>query len=277
VLFLQLPVSLAIWNLLPKLRFLQYPWRWTLVVEAPMAIFFAAAVWPGRKAKRGHVYTTVAACLVVFVIAACVSEKRFLRACPPDDTAAKLKAAFRAGGLEGTDEYEPPDADHWKIAAGLPDACFTRSSSTALGLPEGGGYIPVWNNGQGACLTTAAAAERRPGHLRVMLAAPGSGFAVLRLLRFPAWRVQVNGREVDAAHPADGSDPRDDGLTEVPVPQGQVTITADWTATPDVIAGRWLSGLALLLLAALGATERRLRRQSNVRLQVKGTLNKSLF
>ena len=46
VLFLQLPISLPVWNLLPKLRFLQFPWRWLVVLEAPMAIFVAAAVWP---------------------------------------------------------------------------------------------------------------------------------------------------------------------------------------------------------------------------------------
>jgi hypothetical protein len=36
VLLLQLPFTLPLWNLLPKLRFLQFPWRWLVVVEAPM-------------------------------------------------------------------------------------------------------------------------------------------------------------------------------------------------------------------------------------------------
>src|ERR1700723_2686070 len=52
VLFLLLPISLPVWDLLPKLRFLQFPWRWLLVVEAPMGIFFAAAVWPGNARMR---------------------------------------------------------------------------------------------------------------------------------------------------------------------------------------------------------------------------------
>jgi len=52
ILFLQLPISLPVWNLLPKLRFLQFPWRWLVALEAPMAIFFAAAVWPGAAARR---------------------------------------------------------------------------------------------------------------------------------------------------------------------------------------------------------------------------------
>ena len=50
VLVLLLPFSQPVWNLLPKLRFLQFPWRWLVVVEAPMAVLFAAAVWP--RAER---------------------------------------------------------------------------------------------------------------------------------------------------------------------------------------------------------------------------------
>ena len=45
VLLLQFPLSLPVWNTLPKLRFLQFPWRWLVVLEAPMGIFFASAVW----------------------------------------------------------------------------------------------------------------------------------------------------------------------------------------------------------------------------------------
>jgi hypothetical protein len=43
----------------------------------------------------------------------------------------------------------------------------------------------------------------------------------------------------------------------VPVPQGPSRITADWTTTPDVWAGRALTALALALLAGLFAFERR--------------------
>jgi hypothetical protein len=46
----------------------------------------------------------------------------------------------------------------------------------------------------------------------------------------------------------------------VRVPQGPVNLKVDWTTTADVVAGRWLSGLSLLLLAALAYLERRLSR-----------------
>ena len=52
VLLLQFPFSRPLWNLLPDLRFLQFPWRWLGVLEAPMAVFFAAALWPLRSNGR---------------------------------------------------------------------------------------------------------------------------------------------------------------------------------------------------------------------------------
>jgi len=49
VLVLLFPVSHLVWNTLPEFRFLQFPWRWLLTIEAPMGVFFAAAVWPGSR------------------------------------------------------------------------------------------------------------------------------------------------------------------------------------------------------------------------------------
>jgi hypothetical protein len=50
---------------------------------------------------------------------------------------------------------------------------------------------------------------------------------------------------------------RTDGLIVVPVPQGAVDVTVDWARSPDVLAGRWVSGFSLLLLAGLVWVERR--------------------
>jgi hypothetical protein len=41
-----------------------------------------------------------------------------------------------------------------------------------------------------------------------------------------------------------------------------VNLTVDWTATPDAIAGRWLSGLAVLLLTGLWLLERKVKGRS---------------
>jgi hypothetical protein len=251
VLVLQFPVSLPVWNLLPKLRFLQYPWRWTLIVEAPMAIFFAAAIWPspgGARLKRNAVALT---CAVFFLTATASAGIHFLRICKEGDTVSDLLEQFRSsGGLEGTDEYEPPDGDHWKIATGLPDACFSTAADTTLGISENPDATPSWRPDQGSCAITATAQLRQHNHMRVEIVAPHAGYVILRLLSFPAWRISVNGQTVQPA------DPRDDGLIAVPVPQGPVDLAVDWTTTPDVLAGRWVTAIGLLLAMGLVAVER---------------------
>ena len=64
-------------------------------------------------------------------------------------------------------------------------------------------------------------------------------------------RIRVNG-QLQQALPR-----RDDGLIAVPVPQGAVDVTVDWTRSPDVLAGRWVSAFSLLLLIAMWWVELR--------------------
>jgi hypothetical protein len=90
--------------------------------------------------------------------------------------------------------------------------------------------------------------------MRIETVAAHSGFLILRLRRYPAWRLTVNGRL------ASNIPVRDDGLIAVPVSQGPVDVSVDWAATPDVIAGRSVTMLALLALIGVGLTESKLRR-----------------
>jgi hypothetical protein len=251
-LFLQLPVSGALWNLLPKLRFLQYPWRWTLVVEAPMAIFLAAAIWPSQSSRRWPRILVVSVCAAAFLASAAVAGKAFLRVCQEGDTISDLRAQYDAGGgMEGTDEYEPADSDHWKLATGLPDACFTAESDATLGVVGEGSPTPAWRFEQGSCQAVVSFQHHDPEHIQLATNAPHAGYLILRLVSYPAWRIRVNGR------PTEPTDPRDDGLIAVPVPQGPIDLAIDWTTTPDVTAGRSVSVAAILLLIALGWLERK--------------------
>jgi hypothetical protein len=259
VLFLQLPISLPVWNLLPKLRFLQFPWRWLVVLEAPMAVFFASAVWPAASARRWQRVAVAAACAAVFLAVTATAGWVFFQPCDEDDAVAGMLARYRSGaGMGGTDEYEPPGADDSLLASGLPGACLVSDPATLLGKGSGEpDTAPVWDAAQGSCDETFEAAPARAKnhaeHFEILASASHPGYLILRLRSYPAWRVEVNGR------PVAGLPQRDDGLMAVPVPKGPVDLTADWTVTPDVIAGRWLSGLALLLIAALWWLERRLQ------------------
>jgi hypothetical protein len=255
VLFLLLPVSLPMWNLLPKLRFLQFPWRWLLVVEAPMAIFFAAAVWPRKSARRWPRPAAACVCSLLFLAATIFAARNFFRDDPETDDFSTFLSTYRSGaGFIGTDEYAPPGADNYFVATSLPDACLTSKFDTELGIAPNLEDNPVWRPDQGSCMATATTQLRQPEHMRINAFTAQAGFLILRLRTYPAWRVTVNG-QLAAGLPA-----RLDGLMVVPVPQGPVNLTVDWTTTPDVIAGRCVSVVALLGLIALGLLENKLMR-----------------
>src|SRR5208337_4672559 len=102
VLLLLFPISRPVWHLLPEMPFLQYPWRWLEAVEAPMAIFFVAAVWPSRRDARRSRRAVLAACAVLFLAATVFAGTRFFQVCYPEDTVPSVLADYGAGtGFEG--------------------------------------------------------------------------------------------------------------------------------------------------------------------------------
>jgi hypothetical protein len=88
----------------------------------------------------------------------------------------------------------------------------------------------------------------------INLVTPEAGYAVLRLMEYPSWRVTVDGK------PAQDRPGRDEGLMAVPVVAGSHVIDLQWSASSDVIAGRAISAISLLALAVVAMLERRQRR-----------------
>ncbi|HXS74829.1 MAG TPA: hypothetical protein VN753_01545 [Terracidiphilus sp.] len=260
ILFLQFPISLPIWNFLPKLRFLQFPWRWLVVLEAPLGIFFAAAVWPTRRLVRRIL---VASCTVLFLGITAASLIMFHQFCDAEDRVQGMLNAYRSGqGFEGVDEYTPPHTDNTLAVIGVPDACLSANANTVLATASSDGTLPEWDPANGHCDATYAWVRHKgkiPVEHRLITAeVPHAGFLILHLREYAAWQVRVNGRLL-----AFGADPvltplpsRQDGMMAVPVPQGHVDVAIDWTNTRDVLIGRWLSAISLILLGGLWFGER---------------------
>jgi hypothetical protein len=273
VLFLLLPISQPVWDLLPLLRMLQFPWRWLLIVEAPMAIFLALAIWPditvqksgGRrrtaKTARGQ-WQRVAAVILcgALFLAGIVSGFTFFQACTVDMNLPALLSSFMGGlGSSGRLEYAPEGANLGLVALYLPGACLTNEPLTALGATmrraETTRVRQVWQAAQGSCEATYPM-EKGPSrggaeHYQVKAVLEHPGYLILRLQRYPAWRVSVNGQTVDRLPE------REDGMMAVPVPSGTVNVDVDWTTMPDVTAGRWLSAIGALAIAGLWFLERK--------------------
>jgi len=117
------------------------------------------------------------------------------------------------------------------------------------------GDNPEWRAGDsGSIAATIDAMRRNEEYWVVRLSTPETGYAVLRLMDYPSWRVTVDGKV------APGRPLREDGLMAVPVAAGKHTIEVQWSATQDVIAGRAVSSislLALVLMAIFGGKFRR--------------------
>lgn len=247
VLLLQLPISLPLWNALPRLRFLQFPWRWLVAVEAPMAVLLAAAVWPRTRRPRR---IAAALCALFFLASAAFAGIVFNQNCYPEDAVPGMWDSYvQHIGFDGTDEYAPPDADNSLVATSLPDACLLTDPTRKLGGGDPD-LTPDWSADQASCDATYPFTGGNVEHRRLRAVLPHAGYLVLRLRRYPAWTLRVNGQ------PAAAAPLRADGLIAVPVPAGPVRLAVDWTTTPDVRASRWLAILAFATLLLLLPIER---------------------
>ena len=253
VLLLHLPVSEPLWNLLPRLRYLQYPWRWLLVLEAPTGIFLAATLWPGRSVRLWQRVGICLVCAGLLLASVDFATRRFLLSRDQSGLASLLDAYKSGAGFDGIQEYAERGWDNSLVAMGLPDACLVADPNVMLGAGGSLGENPHWSPELGSCIATAAATVRQPEHRRIALTALRSGYLVLRLRSYPAWRITVNGQPTTPIS-RDG-----DGLIAIPVPAGFISVAVDWMSMPDAGAGRAISGASLILLAGLYFEERRLR------------------
>jgi 6-pyruvoyl-tetrahydropterin synthase related domain len=246
ILLLQLPVSNAIWKLAPHMAFLQFPWRWSIALGTAGCALAGMAVVGETKQWLALVAGIVIAAMAIS------GGILFFQPCDEEDAVTPQMAAFQVGdGVEGTDEYTPVGVDNAAIQQHLPlvRVLHAEQDDTADSTP---GDNPEWRPGDPGSIQAKVDARRPNGeHWLVSTTTPQPGFAVLRLMDYPAWYVTVDSKPV-LHRPS-----REDGLMAVPLPAGNHQIEVRWQATSDVIAGRTLSAIALLALLGVAMRERR--------------------
>jgi hypothetical protein len=209
---LMLSFTFFLWQHLPKLRFVQLPWRWLLCLNVPFALLMTIA-WR-RWAMRAVV---CAAMLFVLVVA-------WHRVQPPWwDTAADINEMLdnqRDGpGYEGTDEYVPTGADPYEIDKNARRVTFDGPGRSRI-------EMKLW----GAESKFFTAEVTSPGKL------------VLRLFNYPAWHVEMNGLPVASeTHEVTGQ-------LMIPVEAGQSQVRLTVIRTWDRTAGGVISAVTLFLV-----------------------------
>ncbi len=255
IFLLQLPISAPLWHLAPHLAYLQFPWRWLLVLSPVAALLTTGAL--ARRLPRLWMIATVAALALTSLF---VCTRDYYQVCDEEDNVRAQLALFDSGirpagimrgiGVEGTDEYTPRDADNSAVAQNLPAARVLRSPDGEL--PDSTRQSnPDWH--ADPTLEQPAQVDIRQWsaeHRDLTIRTTAPGFAVLRLMDYPAWQVTRNGVAAVRLH-------RDDGLLTIALPAGSSHIEIKWSTTPDVWAGRGLTLLALCIWVPLLWRERR--------------------
>ena len=201
------------WELLPKLRFVQFPWRWMSVLAVPFAVFLGGAM--ARK-RWGWVWAAVTFSLLGATGAGLVHQGWWTK----NDIAILRQEIVRGEGFEGTFEYDPKGDDHTNVPVAKAQEVQVMDTDSTPG-PNTPPTVRV---------------ERWSPEYKEVTVNTHDPFALgLRLLNYPAWRVKVNGAVVT---PQDGED---FNQMLVPLKAGESHIQVRFRRTWDRSAGGALS------------------------------------
>jgi len=244
IVFVMFPVSNVLWEHLPEFRFIQLPFRWLLCLGIPLTILFTLATAQGPQSfpanssspdRRSSIRRWSARVFVLtLLIATVVISGRYTQ--PPWwDNASDIKemsdAISDGTGYEGSDEYVPIGGDPYELNKALPQVSDGIDSAANTQILE-------WS-----------ALEK---HFTMRSTTPQN--LTVRLFNYPAWKVTVNGKPVEAQ----SSDVT--GLIVVPVPAGNSDVRIVFRRTFDCLAGAIVSlfclALCIFLLARLSIRSR---------------------
>jgi 6-pyruvoyl-tetrahydropterin synthase related domain len=223
--------TLPLWTWLPKLRFVQFPWRWMSVLAVVFAVTFPAAI-----AGRRRAWIAVAALFLVLAgTAAYLARGAWW---DEEDFSSIHQAIEQGSGYEGTDEYDPVGDDHYDLPRNQPRARALPAIPSAKARPQAAIRVERWTAQDRILLVSA----RDPVRLAV------------RLLDYPAWRVTVNGAAVVPQH--------EGGIAAMilPLAAGVSHIEIRFSRTPDRTLGGLISLFALGLAVGLARSAGRVGR-----------------
>ena len=245
---LQLRWTDGVWRLAPELKFLQFPWRWMMVLGLVFAALAGLAL-RGEAATRRAIAVRAALMLLLAGGMAVLSSLLFWQPCDDEDNVQAQIATFHEAGFEGTDEYTPQGADNGEIQQGLPQVRLLKSPNAEQASD---GNNSQWTSDPSEEIAADVKVDRwNSEHKSVTIVTAQPAYAVLRLMDYPAWRVTRNGAVVSERAR------RGDGLMAIPIAAGTNHIDVRWRTTGDQWAGIGISLAALAITLVLWLKGRR--------------------
>ncbi|MFN2530753.1 MAG: hypothetical protein ABR555_05615 [Pyrinomonadaceae bacterium] len=217
---LMLPPSAFLWRRLPELRFLQFPWRWLLLLSLPFAFFSAAA---GHSRTWRVVIWTTLICVIFATGTAIAGDTAW----DSEDT-QKLVADIGAGrGYEGIEGFEPRGSSPDELDDTVPLIAEFDAASGDINEPEESNItLRQW------------AAENKSFDVK----SNEPVTLVLRLLNYPAWEVEVDNKIVTT-----GTAPQT-GQILLQLPGGSHRVDLQFRVTGDRFIGMVISSISIVLL-----------------------------
>jgi hypothetical protein len=241
--FLMFRPSLILWQILPQLRYVQFPWRWLSPLCAAGALLLAMAA--GRTQRKWMPWTVAALTIAAAGVGIVHGVRWDAGHRHMDDLVAAIRSG--AGYRENAEWSRPLGSDPSKLPANAPLVASAGS---------GGGES-----------ATSPGVEIRvrkwlPEHKVFSVSSARADLLRIKLLAYPAWVAKVNGAIVPIM--TDG----ESGQMLLAVPPGvtQAEVTFGWTR--DRAAGAVLSLITVLAVVPalwlFAARSRPIARQSNV-------------
>jgi hypothetical protein len=246
ILILLVPISAPLWRHAPQLAYIQFPWRWLLVLAPVVALYLSGCI-----AHRSRAPWSIAAVALLCIASIAACTPRFHQYCDEEDNVHAQVALMHDGsGEEGTDEYTPHNDDNAEIVQDMPLVrvlATPRADEPDSGKVQNPEYKSDPASERHATITVT---DWSPEHHAVVVNTPAPGYAVFRLMDYPAWAIHRDAAEIKL-RPT-----RDDGLLTIPVQQGRSEIDIRWRTTPDISIGRVVSLLGLCVFGFVRYRER---------------------
>jgi len=230
---LMLPVTAPVWTWLPKLHYVQFPWRCLLALDVPFAFCLAAAMGRLRGAGKHAAWAMMLAGLAIAGLL--LTRNNWWDS---GGVADFYEEHFGAdAGYFGSDEYGPRGSDHYDLNRQAPLVSLENAENTRRDSRE-----------------RVEVQQWAPLQKNFIVHSSQPATAALRLLNYPAWQVEVNGEPAPAF-----SNPQT-GQMLISLPAGASRVQVAFGITPDRLAGDAISAAAAVILAGLVLASRRRQR-----------------
>jgi len=247
------PLTTTLWNHLPELSFLQFPWR--MIALQGVLLALAAALLLNRT-KLPYLAAVAATCALALALTFTASHL-YRQGCELfDGPAARAQLFATHHGVDSTDEYTPGEADNDVLRWDNP-AYWLADSPKAFApntIPNPAATIINYDQPHPMEQNVT---EQAPLHFTVH--ADHGEFLILHLRDYPNWQVTyASSSSLNTEHPQHIT--RDDGLLAIPILAGDDNVDIIWHRTWDEELGLTLSVLAFITLLALSGNKLRSRR-----------------